>query len=142
LVQIKKILVPLDGSRNSLRGLNIAIFMAKKFGATLTGIYSLYVPPHSEFRAVGVIEKSFNKEIKRFMEEAKNKAVKHGVVFRSKIMRGNVGYNIVKVAHSKKDKFDLIVMGSRGRGAVKELFLGSVSNYVVHTSNIPVLLVK
>jgi nucleotide-binding universal stress UspA family protein len=48
----------------------------------------------------------------------------------------------VKIAHNKKDKFDLIVMGSRGRGAVKELFLGSVSNYVVHTSNIPVLLVK
>ncbi len=116
--------------------------MARKCSATLTGIYSLYVSPHSEFRSKGIVEKSFKKEIKRFMEEAKNRSAKQGVVFRSKIMRGNVGYNIVKIAHNKKDKFDLIVMGSRGRGAVKELFLGSVSNYVVHTSNIPVLLVK
>ncbi len=45
------------------------------------------------------------------MEEAKHRATKHGIIFRSKIMRGNVGYNIVKVAHNKKDKFDLIVMG-------------------------------
>jgi len=135
-------LVPLDGSKNSLRGLDMAIFMARQCGATLTGIYSLYAPPHSEFRRRGVVEKSFNKEIKRFMEEAKNRAAIHGVVFRSKIKRGNVGYNIVKMAHNKKDRFDLIVMGSRGRGAVKELFLGSTSNYVVHTSKIPVLLVK
>jgi len=76
------------------------------------------------------------------MEKAKNRAAKHRTVFRSKIMRGNVGYNIAKVAHNKKDKFDLIVMGSRGRGTVQELFPGSVSNYVVYTLNIPVLLVK
>lgn len=120
----------------------MAIFMARQCGATLTGIYSLYVPPHSEFRGVGKVEKSFNKEVERFMEEAKYKAAKHGIVFRAKVVQGNVGYNILKVAHNKKDKHDLIVMGSRGMGKVKELFLGSTSNYVIHASKIPVLLVK
>ena len=39
-------------------------------------------------------------------------------------------------------KFDLIVIGSRGMGSLKELFLGSVSNAIVHKSKIPVMIVK
>ena len=120
----------------------MTIFVAKQCGSAITGIFSFYTPPHSEFRGISSVKKSLDIEVKRFIEEANYRATKHGIGFRSKIMRGNVGYNIVKVAHNKKDKFDLIVMGSRGRGIVQELFLGSVSNYVVHTSNIRVLLVK
>jgi nucleotide-binding universal stress UspA family protein len=135
-------LVPLDGSKNSLRGLDMAIFMARQCGAILTGIYALHTPPRSEFRGVGKVEKSLSKDVKRFMEEAKYKAAKHGIVFRIKIIHGDVGYNIVKFAHNKKDKFDLIIMGSRGRGTFKGLFLGSTSNYVIHASKIPILLVK
>ncbi|MFQ5573134.1 MAG: universal stress protein, partial [Nitrosopumilaceae archaeon] len=52
------------------------------------------------------------------------------------------GFDIVKFAHNKKNKIDLIVIGARGLGSVKEVFLGSVSNYVVHKSKIPVVLVK
>jgi len=51
-------------------------------------------------------------------------------------------YIIVKFAHTKKNKFDLIVIGSRGMGSAKEIFLGSTSNYVLHKSKIPVLIVK
>ena len=43
---------------------------------------------------------------------------------------------------AKKEKFDLIVIGSRGMGTAKEIFLGSTSNYVLHKSPIPVLIVK
>jgi len=53
-----------------------------------------------------------------------------------------LGYNIVKFAHNKKNKIDMIVIASRGRGAVKEMFFGSVSHYVLHASNLPVLVVK
>ena len=35
---IKKILVPLDGSKNSLKGLNEAIYLARQCGATITGL--------------------------------------------------------------------------------------------------------
>jgi nucleotide-binding universal stress UspA family protein len=47
---------------------------------------------------------------------------------------------IVSFAH--KNNFDLIVIGSRGMGKVGEFFLGSTSNYVVHSSKIPVLIIK
>jgi len=53
---------------------------------------------------------------------------------------GGYGNRIVYIAEKKN--FDLIVIGSRGRGAAKEIFLGSVSNYVLHKSKKPVLIVK
>lgn len=139
--KISKILVPLDGSKNSFRGLETAIILARHCGAIITGIYSIYAPPHSEFRGVGSVEKSHSKEIKKFMAKAKLLAAQNGIVFKEKMMRGEIGYNIIKIAHGK-DNFDMIVIGSRGRSSAKEMFFGSVSNYVIHTSKIPVVVVK
>ena len=140
--RIDRILVPLDGSKNSKRGFEMAIGMARQCSATITGVISIETPPHSEFKGVGSVGKSVAKEAKKIMEDAKNLAAKNGIVFKSKIMHGNVGYNIIRTAHAKKPGFDMIVMGSRGRGSIKGMFFGSTSNYVVHTSNIPVLIVK
>lgn len=140
--KVSKILVPLDGSKNSLRGLEMAISIARQFGATITGVYSINEPPHTEFRGVGSVNESLNKEVKKFMEEAKMLAAQNGIVFKEKLMRGDIGYNIIKLAHSKKENFSLLIIGSRGRGSIKEMFFGSVSNYVIHASKIPVLLVK
>ena len=139
--KISKILVPLDGSKNSIRGLETAITLARECGATITGVYSIHAPPHSEFKGVGSVEKSLNKEVEKFMGDAKLLAAQNGIVFKDKIMRGEIGYNIIKTTQGKT-KFDMIVMGSRGRSSAKEMFFGSVSNYVIHTSKIPVLIVK
>jgi len=133
--------VPLDGSKNSFRGLETAIVLARNCGAIITGVYSIYTPPHSEFRGVGSVEKSLNKEVKKFMEDAKVLAAQNGIVFKEKMTKGDVGYNIIKLAHGK-DNFDMIVIGSRGRSSAKEMFFGSVSNYVIHASKIPVVIVK
>jgi len=140
--KVTKILVPIDGSKNSRRGVEMAISVARQFGATITGMYSIYAPPHSEFRGVGSVRESLNEEVKKFMDDAKVLAGQNGIVFNEKLMRGDIGYNIIKLAHNKKEKFNLIVIGTRGRGSIKEMFFGSVSNYVIHTSKIPVLLVK
>ena len=139
--KISKILVPLDGSQNSQRGLEFAITLARSSNAIITGVYSIHAPPHSEFRGVGSVEKSLNKEIKKIMESAKTLAAQNGIVFKEKILRGDVGYNIIKFAQ-EKGKFDMIVIGSRGRSSAKEMFFGSTSNYVIHTSKIPVVVVK
>ena len=120
--KILRILVPLDGSKNSQRGLEMAIVLARQCGAIITGVYSIYAPPHSEFRGVGSVEKSFNRQIKKIMENAKKLSAQNGIVFKEKIMRGNIGYNIIKLAHGKGN-YDMIVIGSRGRSSAKEIFL-------------------
>ncbi len=139
--KISKILVPLDGSKNSIRGLEMAITLARQCGSIITGVYSIHAPPHSEFKGVGSVEKSLNSEVKKIMSNAKVLSAQNGIVFKEKIMRGDIGYNIIRLAQGK-NKFDMIVMGSRGRSSTKEIFFGSVSNYVIHTAKIPVLVVK
>lgn len=139
--KISKILVPLDGSKNSQRGLEMAITLARQCGATITGVYSINAQSRSEFRSVGAITDRMNKEIEKMLKDAKVLAAQNGIVFKEKKMSGDVGYNIVKAAQGK-DKFDMIVIGSRGRSAAKEMFFGSVSNYVIHAAKIPVVIVK
>jgi nucleotide-binding universal stress UspA family protein len=122
-------------------GLETAITLARNCEATITGFYSIYAPPHSEFKGVGSVEKALNREIKKFMGEAKTISAQNGIVFTDKIAKWEIGYNIIKASHGKA-KYDMIVMDSRGRSNTKEIFFGSVSNYVIHTSKIPVLIVK
>jgi len=140
--KIKKILVPLDGSKNSMRGLDMAIGLARKLEAVIIGIIVIYAPPRSEFRGTGSVEKGSIEKIKKFMNVVKNRAAKNGIVFNEKILYGDIGYHIVKFANNKKNRIDLIIIGSRGRGAAREVFFGSISHHVLHASSIPVLVVK
>jgi nucleotide-binding universal stress UspA family protein len=140
--KIKKILAPLDGSKSSLRGLDMAIALARQCNAIIVCICVIYSAPRSEFRGTGSVEKGSYEKVKKFMNAAKTLAAQNGIVFDEKISYGDVGYNIVKFAHNKKNKIDMIVIASRGRGAVKEMFFGSVSHHVLHASNLPVLVVK
>ena len=139
---IKKILVPLDGSKNSLRGLDMAISLARQYEAIIIGICVIYAPPRSEFRGRASLEKGSHEKIKKFLMQAKTKAAQKGIVFDEKIRHGDVAYNIVDFAHDKKNKIDMIVIGSRGRGAAKEMIFGSTCHHVLHASHLPVLIVK
>ena len=138
--KINKILVPLDGSKNSIRGLARAIYLARQCQATITGIYVRPIPGIYAVHPMGPIKLELEKEAKKFLESAKKTSAQNGILFRSKIIGGDPGYDIVKFAKNKK--FDLIVIGARGRTSLRETFLGSVSNYVIHKSKIPVLIVK
>jgi len=137
----KKILVPLDGSRNSFRGLDTAIYLARQTHAPLTGIF-VFPPTKSVFQPIRYDRKIMQKEGNRIMGEAKIRAAQKGIMFRHKITSGNPGPEIVNVVNSKRNMFDLVVIGSRGLGGAKELFFGSVANHVLHKSKIPVLVVK
>ncbi|MDX1595405.1 MAG: universal stress protein [Nitrosopumilaceae archaeon] len=137
---LKKILVPLDGSKNSLRGLDEAIFIARQCNATITGLYVIPLYPRNLMDALMPYQIHLRKEAKEFMEKAKNRCAKKGIKFSSKIEIGSPTSEIEYISKSKK--FDLIVIGSRGQSGLKEVFLGSVANTIVHKSKIPVLVVK
>ena len=140
--KIKKILVPLDGSKNSIRGLDEAISLARACHGTITALYIKTVPGIYAIHPLGFMSLNQVTEAKKFLISAKTRAAKKGILLSHKIIGGEPGFDIVRFAHNKKNKIDMIVIGARGRGLVKEIFLGSVSNYVVHKSKLPVLVVK
>ncbi|AFS83393.1 universal stress protein [Candidatus Nitrosopumilus sediminis] len=139
-IQIKKILVPLDGSSNSFRGLDVAIQMARESHATVTGLYVAGIVKPKTNDPITSLEKILLGHAQKIMKKAKLKAAQKGILFFDRVSYGDDGKRIVEVAD--KHNFDLIVIGSRGMGAAKELFLGSTSNYVLHKSKKPVLVVK
>ncbi len=118
----------------------MAIGLARQCNATIIGLHVIYSPSHSEFGFKGTLDKGANERIRQFMESAKNKAAQNGIILKDKTVYGDIGYQIGSFA--KKKNIDLIVIGSRGRGLTKEMIFGSTSHYVIHTTTIPVLLIK
>ena len=140
MAKFKKILVPLDGSSNSMRGLDRAIEIAKGGDAEITGFYVFHLPVAAGIKYTAKMKEEAQRKAVKAIGPAMNKTQKAGAVFKYKTGGGNTGSEIVKFA--KNGKFDMIVIGARGLGGAKEAFLGSTSNYVMHKTAVPVLVVK
>ncbi len=137
---INKILVPMDGSRNSYRGLDQAIRLADSVNASITGLYVTPSSIPSASPMTAGIRDNIKKEADSIMESARRKAVSQGVEFQERITSGNVGSAIS--TYADHNKFDVVVIGSRGLSGVKQSLLGSVANHVVHAAKASVLVVK
>ena len=140
----KRIMVCLDGSKNSLRGLDKAISFAKQSDATIIGVHSdTSFSAFSAVRAPILPMKKWKKEAKELMIVARNKAEKSKVNFEGLVIGGHTsGIDLTTFANNPANKIDQIVIGSRGMGFPKELFFGSTSNFVLHKAKAPVTVVK
>ena len=138
--EIKNILVPIDGSKNSFKALTQAIYLAKKCDASITASNVLRVAYDNPDLVYVPQTQNELKKVEKFLSTAKNQVTKDSVSFKKKILFGHEAKKIIDFA--QKQRFDLIVMGARGRGVIKQMFLGSVSNTVVHNSKVPVLIIK
>ena len=160
-MEIKKILVALDGSKNSQRALEIAVDLAKRGNPRTEKIRILAQLRYNDLveeveqilihrTILGVYVKpwlqEFDEKEDRLLETAfrfaKTKCEKNGIAFTSEIRIGDAKSEIAKFANKASHKIDMVVLGSRGKGSIAEKFMGSVSNYVLHKSKIPVLVVK
>ncbi|HSB95094.1 MAG TPA: universal stress protein [Spongiibacteraceae bacterium] len=139
-----KILCPVDGSKTSNRGMREAIRIARELNAQ---ILFLNVVDYSAFLVypAGIDDWSdaWHREGKKIVAKAHRAAQKKSVFAEEKaieIRKGRVASAIV--AEAKKNKADLIVMGTHGRRGIGGFLLGSDAATVVAASAIPVLLVK
>ena len=140
MAKFNKILVPLDGSSNSTRGLDRAIEIAKGSGAEITGFYVFHLPIAAGIKYTQKMKDEAQRKAVKAIGPAMRRAKSAGSTFKYKTGAGSTGSEIVKFA--QKGKYDMVVIGARGVGGAKEAFLGSTSNYVMHKTKVPVLVVK
>ena len=140
-----KILVPVDGSKSSLNAAKYAAKLVKDFRSkctiTLASIHDDIGLGHvKQFVAKSVVDDYLRevseKELKTAQKALDSTGIKHTMV----IKRGNVAQEIINLAN--KEKFDLIVMGSKGRTGILDALMGSVAQKVSAGAKQPVLLVK
>jgi nucleotide-binding universal stress UspA family protein len=141
----RNILVAIDGSGHAARAVSEAADLAKASNASLTLITS--VPDASTWQ-VGVaydagaayeaLEDESEREYTKVLTDAAA-TLPGGLTATELLARGRPAAAILEQLHS--GKYDLVVMGSRGRGGVKSLLLGSVSHEVLNGSPIAVLIV-
>jgi nucleotide-binding universal stress UspA family protein len=138
-----KILVPVDGSDNSFRALDAALFFSDKLGSKVAAVHVMEDIPvlhiQSEKLLRELLEDYTNRE-QLILTKSSEIARKKGLAIDTILLRGNPSSIILDFC--EKEKYDVIVMGSRGLGKFKELILGSVSNKIVHHSRSPVVLIR
>jgi nucleotide-binding universal stress UspA family protein len=150
---IKKILIPTDGSANSLTALKYGIYIARKLDAAITGLYVLDVnliqgpmltdisgsvgmPPYDGF--FDVIETSLNEKADFILKNFQKCCEESGINAEVKKTTGKISQIIIEESQGA----DLILMAKKGEHFhLKEGgLLGSVAEAVVRNSGKPVLI--
>ena len=138
-----KFLVPVDGSENSLRALDAAIFLSKKIEAYITALHvmektpTVYIHPQKELEH---LLEGFRKESEKILENCKEIGKKNATEIQTVLMEGDAASQIIQ--YSEKANFDTIIMGHRGSGRFKGMVLGSVTQKVLHQIKCSILIVR
>ena len=133
------ILVGIDGSPSSQRALEYAIELARAERARLT-LMTVAPPAASFIMVAGVMPDAMREELDKWAQEQLADAVRtvpDELNAQTVQGRGHPGPEIVK--ELKRGGYDLIVLGSRGRGRTQEGLLGSVNGYVHFHAHVPLL---
>jgi nucleotide-binding universal stress UspA family protein len=137
----RSILVPLDGSPHAASALDRAIEIAETSGARLTLLHVIeppHLPPVGGFYVVGLLSAESEEEAEALLDRAAAR-VPEGIRIATIVRHGDAAEEIlcrvVAACH------DVVVMGSRGHGALRSLLHGSVSRAVLHRSPVPVIVV-
>ncbi|RKD26748.1 phosphate starvation protein [Ammoniphilus oxalaticus] len=139
-----RIAVPYDNSELSKKALDKAIKIAKQDQRIELDILTVVSIPtrityHGVYNDARVREAHYN-TAQEMLEEISEKLSDLPNKTRTITLEGNPAYMIVEF--TKENGTDLVIMGSRGLSGLQELFLGSVSHYVVQKSACPVFVVK
>lgn len=153
---INRILVAVDRSERNKSVFNSAVALAKTNGSTLMLLHVLseeeagypMLPTYAYYPIVDDHNyELYNEKLEEyrqwgidFLQRLTQLAKEDGVVTEYTQLTGNPGRVICDLAETWEA--DLILIGSRGLKGLKEMFLGSVSNYVTHHAPCSVLIVR
>ena len=140
-----KVLVPVDGSKNSDRAVAYAInFIANSKAPVELHVLNVQLPIVSGgvrmFFKHDEIEAYYQDSGQEALRAARERLDQAGQGYVQHVSVGSLGETIV--AYAKEHRCDHIVMGTRGLGAMSGMVLGSVASKVIYLAEVPVTLVK
>ena len=140
-----KILVAVDGSKSSLNAVKyaakLAIALRTKDRITLVSVHDDHGLRHAKkFVGKSEIDDYLRAVSDEDLKAARKFLTKEGLAYDAIIKQGYVSEEIVKTANG--GKFDMVVIGSKGRSGFADLLLGSVTQKVVASAKPPVVVVK
>lgn len=144
---MKKILVPLDFSKVSLIGFEVACDIARRTNADITLLHVIeeVTTTSYEISASGTAEeeniedklvKQARSHFLKLMEESRHRELR----LTPRLCVGNLLHAIQTIG--REEKTDLIVMGTKGRTKLEEMLIGTHTDKVVRHSKCPVLSVS
>jgi len=140
---MKKILVPIDGSKYSEMAIEKAKEFAEVFGSSIVLLHVNDFHQHM-FNYNAEVEEHFLEmfdEISvEILEEGKKKLADMGDRVQTVRMDGSVANKIIEYANS--NDFDLVIIGSHGKGAIHNFLMGSVAQRITMHVEKPILIVK
>lgn len=139
----QRILVGVDGSSTSLRGLDEAIRLAKALGGKLLLVHVVNGVLSADIAAYGKVIESLREAGAKVLEEAETRVRQADVASDRKLLTaaGETSADMI-IAEAKAWPADLIVLGTHGRRGLKRLALGSDAELILRLSPVPVLLVR
>jgi nucleotide-binding universal stress UspA family protein len=136
-----KILVPTDGSASALRAVKYAAALRPKVSVTLISVHDDSGMRHlKKFIPKNTVSDYLRELSDKDLKSARTALDKAGVPHDMIIKTGHVAEEIAKTA--KAGKFDLIVMGAKGRSVVSDLLIGSVAQRVLALTKLPLTFIK
>jgi nucleotide-binding universal stress UspA family protein len=135
----QQILVPTDGSACAEAAIAAALPLAKQLGSDVAFLYVMNTVPVVREGVVNFEEalEVLRVQGRTIMDRAMLAAESAGVRARGELMEGIPELVIVREAEA----FDLVVMGSHGKGVLRRVLLGSVTQAVLHRIRTPLLVV-
>ena len=148
-----KILIPVDGSTNSMKAIDYAVDLADKYKSELLALHVLYSQSgfafHKETVAGAITSSSLNdlnleakQEAEKWFEEINKRAEERKVQIKTEVVFTVISIVEGILTYAEKENINLIIIGSKGKSGWKKLIVGSVASGISTYAHCPILIVK
>ena|SRR5215471_4704376 len=137
---VQRILVPTDFSGRASAALDFALLLALQVGASLIIVHVVEPAPYDGTTSWDVLAAQHQLAAQSRLEALIEGRTKMGLEIEAMLRKG-LPWEQINVA-AEESSADLIVMGTRGRRGLGRILAGSITESVIQTSHIPVLVVR
>lgn len=139
-MSFRKFFIPVDGSESAIHACEMAVRLAEVGGETVVLAHCFDpIPQRIQGHPLETLKEDLAEDAEEIFKPCRELFAKAQIPAETIVLFGKQGPSLAEAADYHK--CDLIIMGTRGMGSIGTVVLGSVSNAVIHNTNLPVMLI-